>query len=214
MDYRALVAAPLAAVVVVSSAAEMRMPNGWITQTNATSYQMGVDPQAGLAHNSLTVKITAPAEARQFAAATQAVFGYAGQRVRFSAQVKAEGVDTWAGLSLGKGFVSIFRMNAGDADAQAFWPYGAKASANGSWQRLSVVMELPAGDDGVVDAGVLLVGKGQVWMRDVKLEVVGKDVALSTSHVGLDPADAQAKRRKQEAELASRALPPKNLALE
>ena len=73
-------------------------------------------------------------------------------------------------------------MNGGDAEAPAFWPYGAKAAANGDWQRLSVVMELPADDAGVVDAGVLLVGKGQVWMRDVKLEMVGKEVPLSTSH--------------------------------
>ena len=212
MDYRALVAAPLAAVVVVSSAAEMRMPNGWITQSNSASYQVGVDPQPGLVH-SLTVKATASGDARQFGAATQTVLGYAGERVRFSAEVKAEGVDTWAGLSLGKGFVSIFRMNGGDAEAPAFWPYGAKVNADGSWQRLSVVTELPADDAGVVDAGVLLVGKGQVWMRDVKLEVVGKDVPLSTSHVRLDPADAQAQRHKREAELAKNATPPKTLAL-
>lgn len=215
MDFRALVAAPLAAAVVASSATELRMPNGWATQSNSASYQIGVDPRMDEAgRHSLMVRAARPSDARQFGAATQMVHGYAGQRVRFSAQVKAEGVDTWAGLMLGKGYVSMHQASTGEPDAQAALPHGSAVASGAGWQPASVVIELPADDTGVIDAGVLLVGNGQVWARDFKLVVVGRDVPLSTRHVGFDTAAVEAQRRQREAELASRPAPPKNLALE
>jgi hypothetical protein len=215
MDFRALVAAPLAAAVVASSATELRMPDGWVTQTNSASYRIGVDPRMDDAgRHSLTVKAAAPSDAQHFGAATQMVHGYAGRRVRFSGQVKAEGVDAWAGLMVGKVYVSMFRSTAGDAEAQAHWPHGAAAASGTGWQPLSVVVELPADDRGVIDVGVLLVGNGEVSARDFRLDVVSTDVPLTARHVGLDPAHAQAQRRKREAELAMQTRPPKNLALE
>jgi hypothetical protein len=46
MDFRALLAAPLAALVMTSSAADLRMPQGWNAafEPSGKVYQAGVDP--------------------------------------------------------------------------------------------------------------------------------------------------------------------------
>jgi hypothetical protein len=48
-------------------------------------------------------------------------------------------------------------------------------SGDSEWLRQAVVLDLPAASVGVA-FGVLLAGPGDVWIDDVVLEVVGRDV--------------------------------------
>lgn len=217
MDFRVLLAAPLAALVMTSSAADLRMPQGWTPTTSfawpaSTTYEVGVDPSIDEpGRHSLLIQSVGTRDALAFGAVTQWALGYAGKRVRFSAQVKATDTDTWAGLVLGNNMVQLHELSNGDADTLAH-TYGAAAGAD--WQAVSVVVDVPADEGGWITAGLALVGNGKVWARDLKLEVVGQDVPLSTSHMGLDIKRAQVRRQQSEAALAAHETPPQNLALE
>ncbi len=45
----------------------------------------------------------------------------------------------------------------------------------GDWKRYEIVLDVP-GNSINIAFGILLTGKGKVWMDDLQFEVVGKDV--------------------------------------
>ena len=47
------------------------------------------------------------------------------------------------------------------------------------WKQFDVVLDVPEDATGVF-FGILLSGTGEVWMNDVSLEAVGKDVPVTT----------------------------------
>ena len=212
MDFRVLLAAPLAALVMTSSAAELRMPQGWHSSYPKESYQAGVDPSMDEpGRHTLLVQSVGTRDAMQVGGVTQMGYGYAGKRVRFSAQVKAADTDTWAGLVLGNKTMDLYMLTAGDDDTMAHL-FGAAAGAD--WQAVSVVVEVPSDSHDMIYAGLALVGNGKVWARDLKLDVVGPDVPLSTSKIGFDIARAKAKQQEWQAARATHKQPPQNLELQ
>ena len=217
MDFRVLLAAPLAALVMTSSAAELRMPAGWQLEFTFSEkiYEAGVDPTMDEpGRHSLLVQSVGSRDVTEIGGVTQNLPGYAGKRVRFSAQVKAAGTDTWAGLVLSDKTMSFVQLHFGDADAMAHL-FGA--SANADWQAVSVVVDVPS-DGSTITAGLALVGNGKVWARDLKLDVVGPDVPLSTSKIGLDMERVRQVQQQRfeaaQAAQAGREQPPQNLELQ
>jgi hypothetical protein len=215
MDFRVLLAAPLAALVMSSSAADLRMPEGWMSAGSwteqGTTYEFGVDPSMDEAgRHSLSVQSVGSRNGMDIGGVTQMGMGYAGKRVRLSAQMKAAETDTWAGLVLGDKMVFLPALSAGDADTMAHF-FGAEVGAD--WQTVSVVVDVPS-DVPWIMCGLALVGNGKVWARDLKLDMVGPDVPLSTGRIGFDIAGAQARAQEQEAALAAHEKPPQNLELE
>jgi hypothetical protein len=215
MDFRVLLAAPLAALVMSSSAADLRLPEGWLSAASWTAegktYEFGVDPSMDEpGRHSLLVQSVGSRDVLDIGGVTQMSLGYAGKRVRLSAQMKAADTDTWAGLVLGDKMVFLPQLSSGDADAMAHF-FGAAAGAD--WQTVSLVVDVPS-DVPWIMSGLALVGNGKVWARDPKLEVVGPDVPLSTSKIGFDIERAQARAQEQEATLAAHEKPPQNLELE
>jgi hypothetical protein len=203
MDFKALLAAPLAAVVMTVSATELRMPSGWIQSATFTypvstvTYESGVDPAAEEGgQRALTVKAVGSRKADDIGAVGQFAMGYAGKRARLSGQVRAAGVDGWAGLAVGRGFVPLAYLKSviKSPDEQA---YGAAACPQ--WCAVDVVVDVPADGDGVVSLGLVLMGNGQVWGRNFRLEVVAPSVPLTTVRVGPDFPAVQAAQRRQEA---------------
>jgi erythromycin esterase len=94
-----------------------------------------------------------------------------GKRVRLSAQVKTKGTDPGAGLWMRidtpdgpAGFDNMAdRMIAGDTD----------------WKTHAVVLEVPEKATAIAFGAILFGGQGTVWIDDVNLEAVGKDVKLT-----------------------------------
>ncbi len=212
MDFRALLAAPLAALVMTSSAAELRMPQGWTAalDPSGNAYQAGVDPgmdEPG--RHSLLIQSVGSRSVLDIGAVMQMVFGYAGKRVRLSAQVKAAGADTWAGLVLSDKMAFLNQFSASDADTLAH-VFGVAAGAD--WKTVSVVVDVPS-DGWMITTGLALVGNGKVWARDLKLDIVGTDMPLTTSHMGVDVPRALAQLHEQEAAQAAHEKPPQNLEL-
>jgi hypothetical protein len=94
---------------------------------------------------------------------------YRGKRLRFSGFVKAEDVQ-------GVGAGLWMRIDGKTKTGLAFdnmWTRPIKGSSD--WQKYAVVLDVPE-DAQDVYFGVLLAGKGRIWVDDLAFDVVGKDV--------------------------------------
>lgn len=220
MDYRALLAAPLAAVAISASGAdELRVPNGWFANASyawpsGATHVAGVAPETEAdGHRALTVKPIGHRTTQQIGSVSQSAMGYTGKRVRFSAQVKASGIDGWAGLVVSSSFVPLpYQVFSTDVT-----PESAARGAAGcpQWCDVSVVADIPADGDGVANVSLALMGNGQVWARAFKLEVVGQEVPLTTHRFAAEAAAAvKADIQKFQQSRAAKPTPPRNLALE
>lgn len=193
MDYRILLIAPLAALVMSVGAADVRMPEGWFEFAPPTAsgkgYQVGIDPASEASGTpSLTVRSLVPqVEGTPLVgAAHQSTVGYAGKRVRLSGQVRAEGSPGWAGLYLGAGDLAVFaRVMSGRPGTEKLLPAGSAVPADGQWHDVGVVLDVPA-DAASIVLGLALVGEGQAWTRGLRFDVVGPEVAPTRTTVGID----------------------------
>jgi len=223
MDYRALLTVPLAALALSASGAEtLRQPDGWMSGASygwpqGATHEAGVAPETETSgQRALTVRSIGVRTAYEIGSISQYAMGYAGQRVRYSAQVKAAGVDGWAGLVVGSGFLPL-HLQPGSPDAEAAPPHGAVACPD--WCDVSVVADIAPDSDGVANVGLALVGNGQVWARGFKLETVGHDVPLTAQRFGAEAGVAlralQEKVQQQMREgMRNRPpSPPQNLSL-
>ncbi len=220
MDYRVFFAAPLAALVMSVSATESILPAPWTAMRAGIpassgpvdwakgpppAYDIGVDPAAEeQGQRSLSIKSLVKLDPgyANFAVAQQSAQGYAGKRLRFSAQVRSEGVSTWAGLFMDDGPKggALNVVAAGlEGGEHTLPPSGAAAQApNGTWQDVSVVVQVPATVNSVT-LGLALVGEGKVWARKLHFEVVGPEVPLTdTRMLGFDWAKARDERVRNE----------------
>jgi len=219
MDYRSLLTIPLAALAISASGADkLRQPQGWIAGSSyvwpqGASHEAGVAPETEASgHRALTVKAIGERGMSDIGSISQYVFGYAGKRARFTAQVKAIGVDGWAGLVIGDGFLPLW-LHPGAREADTALPRGAAACPD--WCEVSVVADIPASGNGVAQVGLALAGNGQAWARDLTLEAVGPEVPLSTGGFAEKASEAQkAAREKFLSERAAKATPPVNLLLQ
>ncbi|KQW52253.1 MULTISPECIES: hypothetical protein [unclassified Roseateles] len=216
MDYRTLLLAPLAAIVLsVGAATPLRIPSGWLehntfifseaTLSHSKGYEVGIDPASDAAGSpSLTVRFVASTKpwGVDMGAAHQVLSGYGGQRLRFSGQLRADTVKGWAGLFLGRGswggLNSIVTPRPG---VEPLLPAGAAFAADGNWHDVSVVFDVPA-DAAQVVLGLALVGKGQVWARNLQFQVVSKEVPTTTTKIGVDLQSARRADAERKAEMA------------
>lgn len=224
MDYRALFITPLAALALSVGATGLKMPDGWQASTSAArtdivtggykgdGYEIGIDTALSGSSPALTVRSVAKLnhEIANAGHAYQSVSGYAGQRVRFSGQARAVAASGWAGLYLGPGDNDVLMpVKVGEAGAEKRLPVGAAVpAADGLWHEVSVVLDVPA-DAPWLTLGVAQVGEGQVWVRDLKFEVVGPEVPVTTTPIGIDWAQARRFRAKARATMAQ--VPPQPL---
>jgi hypothetical protein len=81
--------------------------------------------------------------------------------------VKADGVQSWAGLWM--------RVDKG-SEVVGFDNMENRAiTGTAEWKKYDVVLEVPPDASGV-SFGILLSGQGAVWLNDMKFEVVGTEV--------------------------------------
>jgi hypothetical protein len=223
MDYRVLFAAPLAALVMSVSATESSLPSPWVAMPmgirawavgidySKSIYDIGLDPAAEeQGERSLSIKslVKLMPERVNFAVAEQWAQGYAGKRLRFSGQMRSEGVSTWAGLFMDEDptRTTLIQLQGGLEGGENTLPLrGAAGQAPyKAWQDVSVVVQLPTTSDSVA-LGLALVGEGQVWARKLHFEVVGTEVPLtSTRMLGFDWAKARDERVRVEKSMSQR----------
>lgn len=96
---------------------------------------------------------------------------FLGKRVRFSAFVKALEVEGWAGLWMrldGKFSVTLKLDNMQNRSI--------KGSVN--WNLYSCVLDVPQETE-LINIGILLNGKGRVWMDNVSFQEVDKTIPVT-----------------------------------
>ena len=205
----------------VGAATPMRMPAGWLehntfifselTLTSSTGYEIGIDPASDAAGTpALTIRFLKPTKPLtvDMGAARQSVHGYAGKRLRFSGQLRADAVKGWAGLYLGQGdYTLLNRIAVAGPGAESLLPVGAAVVADGGWHDTSVVFDMPA-DAGSVEFGLALVGEGQVWARNLQFQVVGAEVATTATLIGVDLHSVRRAQAESNAQLAKRPPAP------
>ena len=154
------------------------LPAGWIhAGDRPAEYESGVDPRGGRAGRACAFLRSRRAGPVGFGTLMQSVAAdeYLGKRVRFSADVKAAGVASWAGLWM--------RVDGAWQEGQppmlAFDNMrGRPIKGTRDWARYAVVLDVPAEAHGIA-FGILLEGAGQAWMDGLRLEIVGTDVATT-----------------------------------
>jgi len=111
---------------------------------------------------------------------------YLGKRVRFSAFVKTERAQEWAGLWM--------RVDKGTQTAAFDNMHDRPITASTNWQKYDVVLDVPEDATGI-SFGVLLSGSGEVakfrsfevWLNGAKFETVGPTVLPMNGDVVLTP---------------------------
>lgn len=149
----------------------MQFPNGWGGgSSHAEQYEIRIDRAVAHGGQASVVIRSLVDDPQDFATLTQGFQAeeYLGQRVRLSAFLRTENIEGWAGMWMRvdphKGNVTQFdnmqrRPIRGDQD----------------WQQHQIVLDVPD-DSNRIYFGVLLHGKGAVWVDDFQFEVVGEDV--------------------------------------
>ncbi|MEO3693680.1 hypothetical protein [Roseateles paludis] len=224
MDYRALFLVPLAALVLSVSAAAPRMPDDWHVETIVhrmqgpgvgPKHEVGIDPASDASgvptlHLRLTRTDQVPAVPVDVGDVWQQASGYGGQRVRFSAEVRAAGASRWAGLYMtAKSANMVIRAAQGAPGVEQHLPPGAAVTPGNDWQPVSVVMDVPKQAPSVW-MGMALVGQGEVWMRKLSFDVVGPEVPVTTTPIGIDWEGAR-KNMEQTQQMMAK-FPPQALA--
>ena len=168
----------VAVAAVFSFGLNATVPAGWyIAGSKPADYEAGVDASAAYNdHSSAYLKSKNPA-VDGFGTLMQdfSADKYAGKRIRLRANVKAQGVRSWAGLwmRVDKQSTSVAFDNMQDRPI---------AGTTG-WQNYAVVLNVPQDATGIF-FGVLLTGPGTVLLNSVKVEVVGSDIPATGASAG------------------------------
>lgn len=93
---------------------------------------------------------------------------YIGKRIRFSAFVKTQEVKEWCGLWMRINGVTANILKIDNMQNRPI--KGTK-----EWNYYSVVLDIPENSN-IINIGILLNGKGTVWMDHVNFEIVDKNV--------------------------------------
>jgi serine/threonine protein kinase/DNA polymerase III delta prime subunit len=94
--------------------------------------------------------------------------GYRGKRLRMSGYVKAQAVEQWAALWM--------RVDGSQGRTLSFDNMDRRPILGTvDWKRYEIVLDVP--EDSIdIAFGILLSGKGQVWLSEIQFQVVGRQI--------------------------------------
>lgn len=112
---------------------------------------------------------------------------YLGKRLRFSALVKSEGIERgWGGLWM--------RIDDHGRRSSAFDNMQDRPiKGTTDWLRHSVVLDVSEEASGIF-FGTLMIGKGQLWVKDLKFEAVGRETPTTGRQKRLEPGNLELAR--------------------
>ena len=151
------------------------LPEGWLgAGTHPQNYEMSIDATVKHSGQASGRIVFTGEKAEGFGTLMQSfnAANYLGKRVRFSAAVKTADVQSWAGLWM--------RIDKGSQTVEFDNMQNRPLKGTAGWKKYDVVLDVPQDATGIF-FGVLLDSAGEVWLSDVKFEVVG--TAVSTTGV-------------------------------
>jgi hypothetical protein len=137
-------------------------------------YRYGTDSQVLHGGKASAYVNTATAGADEDAGLLQIVStqAYAGKRISFSAYLKTQNVENWAGLEVQVNDVS------GNILAEDNMEYNS-VSGTTDWKEYNIVVDVPE-NAFQIRFGPYMKGTGKVWIDDAQLKVVGNDVTVTS----------------------------------
>ncbi len=145
---------------------------GWIvTGTAPEKYQAGIDAKVcHMGSKSATIRSVADEfSAGEFGTIMQQVSAktFVGKRMRFSGFVKTREVEGWCGLwmRIDSSLGALLKLDNMQSRA---------ITGTTEWNHYFCVLDIP-GDGAVINIGVLLSGKGQVWFDNASLQEVDRN---------------------------------------
>jgi hypothetical protein len=159
-----------ALLAACSMALQAAAPKGWfVAGSKPNEYESGVDLLAAYkGHPSAYLKAKAPS-VEGFGTLMQDFRAerYLGKRVRFSAFIKTERAQDWAGLWM--------RVDKESEQLAFDNMHGRPITGTTDWKKYDVVLDVPRDATGIF-FGVLLTGSGTVWLSGAKFEIVGPNM--------------------------------------
>jgi hypothetical protein len=152
------------------------MKSWFMAGSDPRDYELGID--ANMAYNGKNsgyIKAKS-AEPKGFGTMMQMfkATGYLNKRMRFSAYVKSESIESWAGLWMRiDGPKPKLRPKPKRLGFDNMQNRPIKGTTD--WQKYEIVLDVPP-ESIAVAFGILLEGKGQAWLSAVQFEEVGTDV--------------------------------------
>ena len=143
---------------------------GWIKRGDAPrDYEVGIDPNSRYG-GAISAYIKSRGIPRGFATLMQTfkADAYKGKRLRMSGSAKSDGVRNWAGF-----WMRVDEPNKGAVSFDNMQDRPIKGSTG--WTTYQIVLHVPDNSSHIA-FGLLLDGPGQVWLCNLRFEVVSNDV--------------------------------------
>ena len=160
-------------------------PVGWfLAGSKPASYDTGVDSQTIYNDKPSAYLKSKLAPIEGFGTLMQDFKAeeYLGKRIRFSAFVKSENVQDWAGL-----WMRIDKASGGSSGNKTLGfdnMQDRPIKGTTAWQDCEIVLDVAQGATGIA-FGILLSGTGEVWLNSAKIEVVPTTIP-TTGHTITD----------------------------
>jgi hypothetical protein len=140
-----------------------------LTGDTPQDYIYGIDPTLRLNGKACAYLKSRVDPAVGFGTLAQAFQGseYRGKRLRLSGWIKAQEVEQWAGLWM--------RVDGNEGSLRFDNMHRRAIQGNCDMKQYEVILDVLTESVGIY-FGILLVGKGQIWLSNVRFEVVGRDV--------------------------------------
>jgi len=149
------------------------MKNWFMAGSDPRDYELGIDTNVTRnGKNSGYIKANV-AEPRGFGTMMQMFKAndYLNKRMRFSAYVKSEEIEAWAGLWM--------RIDGQHGSLGFDNMQNRPIKGTTDWQKYEVVLDVPPESVNIA-FGILLEGKGQAWLSGVQFEEVGVEVPTTS----------------------------------
>ncbi|MBV9231264.1 MAG: hypothetical protein JOZ18_18275 [Chloroflexi bacterium] len=152
------------------------MKSWFMAGSHPKDYEQGIDTNTSYNGKNSAYMASKVAEPSGFGTLMQMfqADNYRNKRMRFSAAVKSEEDEDWAGLWM--------RVDGPEQGKSLGFDNMQNRPIKGTtdWQEYAVVLDVPQ-ESVYVAFGILIDGKGKVWLSNVQFEEVGADVPVTSS---------------------------------
>lgn len=161
---------------------------GWnLSGSHPFNYQMGIDRETFHKGQASGFLKSVTAESKEEFATMMQQFkaeNYLGKRMKLSGFLKSKGVDGFCGLWM--------RVDNALQDVLQFDNMGDRPIVNDTeWNHYYIVLDVPE-NSAIISFGVLLSGRGQVWIDELEFEEVSIDTPTTNIDYGCDLLDGPA----------------------
>ncbi|HHV53911.1 MAG TPA: sigma-70 family RNA polymerase sigma factor [Firmicutes bacterium] len=162
------------------------LPKGWFAAgSHPKDYSMGVDKHVtheGNPSGYIRSKVSEPAGFGTMMQTFKAD-AFRGRRLRLSGYLKSENVEGWAGLWM--------RVDGPQRNTLSFDNMSNRPIVGTTgWTKYSLVLDVPESSLNIA-FGILLAGRGQVWVAELQFDVVGDDVPTTDLLAGPQPLPSE-----------------------